>query len=248
MRSMPNMSSSMELSPKRNCLHASSSENYVTDEEETAINVEKMIRKLEKGEGRRKKKGKKNWESAKCEKCKYLISNSSILAQQPRRVIFRYVTLIEEYLEYRNIKVCIAIYIYFYKFFDGLSLEIEYRKGCKIRFWCMGVFFDLILNIRSLFYSVNTSSIDKRYLFRDNNIYSKGTFAYNRVRRANEKPGLNYYKFLIEGIPHIDSRYIGKVKGKIYCQNNERFKSPVYGTIIVVFHLILRIKCYNYHQ
>ena len=60
MRSTPNMSSSMELSPKRNCLHASSSENYVTDEDETNINMEKMIEKLEKKAGRRKKKGKKN--------------------------------------------------------------------------------------------------------------------------------------------------------------------------------------------
>ena len=56
LRSSPNkINSSMELSPKRCCLNASSSENYITNDE-TEITVEKAIEMFEKVTGRCKKK------------------------------------------------------------------------------------------------------------------------------------------------------------------------------------------------
>ena len=58
MRSSPVINSSMELSPKRSCLNASSSENYIT-EDETEITVEQAIERFEKVTGRRREKIRK---------------------------------------------------------------------------------------------------------------------------------------------------------------------------------------------
>ena len=55
MRSSPTINSSMELSAKRNCLNVNSSENYVT-ENESELNVEKVIKRFEKVSGRHKNK------------------------------------------------------------------------------------------------------------------------------------------------------------------------------------------------